>query len=916
MLFKVEKTVSDFREGLLAEVETLERLSDWTRSDDAVLRDQAILALGDVGTSAAATLLTEVLAACQWRETKMAILRCLGRFSRSEEAFLGLLKWIHDEDIEMAQEAILALGGLGLGKADQALIELLDRGSSQKKIQCVYALGKLGSLRAVPDLLAELDRNQDANPLLTETLLLALTDIRSRDAIPAFRDFSRALQPTICQAAITGLGKTCRDEGGLDLLSLSQEGGNFLTRNLANWARESADERSRRTAEEVLEAALRSPEGALRTSHTRELRLFPAREVEAALEGRSFPFDIEVQLLESLGTEDAGRRLLARARAEGTGGPEREIALTALAQFASAPHEATLLAMVEASAPQLPSRATLEALVTASGRRALDRLPALFGREGEGPGFRGLGQALVRLAHTFSQDTVVVEKVAEVFGEVVLREDRFATLSAALQGLTEVAVRRGRQRSYVLETLKTLLGRGGQTLLPVIDALGRLAVTEARPVLLELLDATTDDGVLGHVCSALAAAHGGESAPAVGESILERLKEAEGDETKCRMIEALGVLRPHGAVEILGAMLEGASYRLRKAIVIALGNLGDARGLSLLVRVLEHEDKTIVGRAVHAISQLGSDEGAHTLLSYLEEQTDDEVLADKIFRSVAVPAGTWRARFVEILQRLEEVMPTEFLRERANELKVDVMEALLASGLQEVLSGGSKDAAAFGEGASAPLAMGELSTEVRALLDEGDRCLALEGEEAPMGLRLAAIRYCRAVETFLDERFGPRFTRIRQEKAIYDVIENVGFAGTRSNAIDKRFFLEALSGLPHVREIPDFPFRRVETVLEVIYKNQYHRELLVRGLQAWAILILLFGRSYRLERFKIPDLLGTSRGGSESILSVVASLFGLWRERRRITSLRREPELRAVLALRSSAQRCLASLGRGPEEDR
>lgn len=117
------------------------------------------------------------------RGVRQSLVRALGRLG-DDRALAALLKTLQDRDLQVCQEAALALSRFNSPAAYDALLEALNskggRDTWQIRRLAAYALGKLGDRRAVPALVASL---RDESDLVVPAAAEALGELGDRQAI-------------------------------------------------------------------------------------------------------------------------------------------------------------------------------------------------------------------------------------------------------------------------------------------------------------------------------------------------------------------------------------------------------------------------------------------------------------------------------------------------------------------------------------------------------------------------------------------------------------------------------------------------------------------------------------------------------------------------------------------------------------
>ena len=159
-------------------------------SDNRVLRENAAKALGQIGSEAAISALTQALQD-ESRDVRLRITRALARI-RLVDAVPALIRALQDQDVGVRRSVAYALGQIGSGAKDAvardavpALIRALQDQDVGVRRSAADALGQIGSgaKDAVPALIRAL---QDQDGDVRSNTAWALGDIGSgaKDAVP------------------------------------------------------------------------------------------------------------------------------------------------------------------------------------------------------------------------------------------------------------------------------------------------------------------------------------------------------------------------------------------------------------------------------------------------------------------------------------------------------------------------------------------------------------------------------------------------------------------------------------------------------------------------------------------------------------------------------------------------------------
>lgn len=146
-------------------------------------RRSAAKALALIAPAKAVPELAARLDADSDRGVRQSLVKALGRLG-DDQGLAALLKALEDRDLQVCQEAALALSRFNSPAAYDALLEALNRKGGRDTWQvrrlAAHALGKLGDRRAVPALIASL---RDESDLVVPAAAEALGELGDRQAV-------------------------------------------------------------------------------------------------------------------------------------------------------------------------------------------------------------------------------------------------------------------------------------------------------------------------------------------------------------------------------------------------------------------------------------------------------------------------------------------------------------------------------------------------------------------------------------------------------------------------------------------------------------------------------------------------------------------------------------------------------------
>ncbi len=169
----------------LRNIEGLLNLLDPTVN--VLYRRTAAKALAAIAPATAVPEMASRLAAEPDRGVRQSMVRGLGRLG-DDQALPVLIRALQDRDLQVCQEAALALSRFNSPAAFEALLAALTRKENREDWQirrfAAHALGKLGDRRAVPALIASL---RDGNDLVPPAAAEALGELGDQQAVTALK---------------------------------------------------------------------------------------------------------------------------------------------------------------------------------------------------------------------------------------------------------------------------------------------------------------------------------------------------------------------------------------------------------------------------------------------------------------------------------------------------------------------------------------------------------------------------------------------------------------------------------------------------------------------------------------------------------------------------------------------------------
>jgi HEAT repeat protein len=574
--------------GLVARyAERLRRAPKWSE------RTHAAEVLGLAGAPAAVPALVEALRDRHEDEAsvKVAAAAALARLRDPSAIALlvGELRTVDEQSSRSVAEALVAFGEMAV----DALLELLaDAAHPAGRLWAARILGRLGSARAVDDLIARLSDRDDRLRMAAAEALGAIGDPRALQ--PIVRATLRDPAPQV-RAHAAGAVARIEGERAIDVLVAALADPDYATRIRAL----EAFETMRIEDTGPLESALRDPNGEVRRRAALALervgyveRIVSRLTAEdRAVRKRAFAALIEIG---QVGLAESVASYVHHASFE-----VRAIAARACGELGIARVAPILLRAIDD--PAWPVRA---AVCEALGRLA--------------PG--DAASALVRAL--LDPEETVREAAAEALGGTSGAQvaDHIDALATAYD-CGSVAVRRG---VVILAgriegpTAAALLVRASvdpsdAVRLPAVTALGeRHGEAPLEPLVARLTDASVD------VRMAAVTALGSVGRPEAFEGLLRALPGAPGN-VRDRIAEALARIGRTSLFERLPEIEANEALDVRLGIAWALGKLGDAGAIPTLARFLRSDQAPLRASAAGALAKIADARSRDALLAAVQD---------------------------------------------------------------------------------------------------------------------------------------------------------------------------------------------------------------------------------------------------------------------------------------------------------
>ena len=843
---KLQMLVERYRRGELTRDNYLEYLRHDYHSVHARVRSEALALLDDLPEPERTRELIWFADECQWRETRLGIVRVLGKMPQQR----GLEFLIHlatdDTDLGMCREAIAALGRSQAPLAARYLATCYQNGPGALKPYIAYALGELLDWTLAGQFVDDLQvaRHHD-QVLWMQSLTLALAELNVDTCIDTLVDMLRAQPRSVAVSALLALGKLAHRH---DILApyTSDFANDFVEWQMFTSARQQIELRTRWAIEDYLDQIF-DLNTVFRPRLVLALNRFPAAEVREGLE---------------FFRDDRYRLRLAEVLARL---PHPETIVWYDELIASVDLSDRELAAILKSL-QYRSDQAFEPLLLQWRHRCLcgsdDDLYEAWLRTcaltlpdgGRVLATHVLSEGVLqfRQARKIVLINQLVNHVLSIFRDrprrrmIADRLEAWVALETDLSVVGRLLRAMGQIRyanANLVKLAKSYL-QDREVLPSALQFFQNCPQVQALEWLLSILPQVRDDRATSAALLRAMAAQKGRIAakrPELDRFLEWVLKGAHGEDT---CLAALSFLTHHPREALFEQVLDltNTADFARIASMVALKSFKKPKATATLAAWLDDAAESIAGRALDSLTAQPDDEARWVILEYLDRRIDDLEIVDKVVRSLT-PSQHHGERFVERLNKLIVAHPHHPLLDGLIQLRDRMAPVVWAKPNHCTIA--SSTAHEFDH---------ELATRLNgfARLDERVKA-ALRSAELPylhpdvfygdVDKSTSILEYCKAVDLFLERYLGGGllFPALRDHLTVFQ--NTLYRAGLNEQHPNPARVVEGLrlQGLVTPEALPLTKMVRLsQLILNGRLSNTPWRFL--DGLRAWSVMLLLFVR--------------------------------------------------------------------------
>lgn len=846
----------------------LAQLSNNVHSNsESEVRD-ALKELAELGNNDAARALIDAYRDCHWRDTRMSILRALGR-NGSQRAVEFLLRTANEhfpsgqsdsKDIGLCQETLLALGDTHDPLAASYLLHRLEGSPAYLKAWIVNALSRIPDLRAAPFLHRLMDSQESTeHPQLLRNIVVALSEMKDTSSLSKLIEMLKArcqnssFSPDATSLTLlAAIARLSRQASDIQQFERNFEG-EMLHQQFYQQCLTQVNFRQQWTLEDYLGKIFFSEK--IHRSLPLELNSFPTQDVIEALsiftsEEKHFP-----RLCATLGSTLQSEQLIEKfIQPESLNAAQLLHVLNNLA-YQRGPVVSSLcekfaqlqIKNLWQSAETQPLVAAWLQLLICTHEQPLESLLSmmispLFSTAHERQKIEFIN-AFVGCALVYRTEQTWPKKQLQIITELIQTETSTLVLGRWLRALGEIGL-------GDLKWNEELRTRVHQTSALHGSAMLMLENEESHQngVLLKTLQSTLQNNpdntaLFLRACATLKTPE--KDLPA--ENILTAALSSDKNEDR---LSALNYLSHHPRLSCLDAVLahcvpEQSKTRMSAAAIVAARAYRHQKSIQPLEKCLQSSSKVISGRALDALLYVEHPQANEVVIHYLINHLNNPVICDKVLRSLKATAEG-QADLAAALEQATAHTGNAALRE-------DILD--LAARLRT----GSSDTAAALPAADAIREIDkQLESKIVDYLRLADPVKAsLRSAELPLNQpelfektvdkSSSVVQYCKALDLTLEKEFGQKILFPKLENQLH-VFQNILHQAELDNESPNLNLVLRHFRAEHVFDLNTLPASKMTMIARSILNGRILRERtqVIDGLKAWAVLLLMFSGHERL----------------------------------------------------------------------
>ena len=865
------------------DADSLELLQTIERSEHESERFSAISTLASTGTSNAARILQDTFDRTVWRSTRFALIKALGH-TKVERAVEFLCKIAANaDDLGMAAEAILALGCTDSPVAGEFLSSIVACEHHPLTREALIAIANLNWFPC-DDLIASVIVNADAStplPVLQNAIIAAglrsQTDLRGHIEGHIFGEGLPQSSP-LFNTALIAIGRV----GGAESLR-KLEGLDTRFRAFANQIKTSAMENIRLRMGYAVEDAVAEIAKATDPASSRQafqmLRAFLKSAAREAFELLISEASIDLQAKMRLftcdqSTQESDTNFLVSHHEE-----MHASVFAALARVLYHANESVFLSRLSEAKTRHVLVKFLGCVRTAKSESLLFDL--IENRDLDVDLRRHAINSLAVLPHMQVDAQEIVTRVGKRLATLVDSEPEVALKARMLRALGQIryagpeAITHFRQ--YIKEpgTLQS-------------SAYAALALTdndEAAKVVCKRLKQIVAQADLAKETQ-IAVETLSRFSSLIEAEPLANLLPGTITSLKVPLLKIMGLVDVPNLSSLIEEALSSGDFQQRLLAVAASKKHMSPQVAEKLTHLLDHKDPCISGRALDSLAVSGSAIDHERVLSWLDQRPGDAAAHMKVFRSISPRPHDNYALFLAHLDKMlasrNGAMNQQDIAQAATNLRDNLLSQVAPLSTSDGRKAGKMLTAEEQHGIDQVLrrelaGYGTYSETIKSVLRSGDLiCQHPELFDATVDKSTVLIQYVKSIDLLLQERLGAAM--FLQPGS--DLLQKMQSRIVRLEMDDEAAFgpnLPADLQLSMYFSNSSFPAHKLSMICRSVMSGQLMREQyrVIDGLRAWALLLLLFGRSFKFRNGQMDPLLPMAKSSNDGIAKLARDMNDL-----------------------------------------
>lgn len=797
---------------------------------------------------------------CHWRNTRLQILKALGR-NASTRAIDFLLRVTSNEDIGLAQEALLALGETQDPIAATFLLQRLGSAPLYLKPGIVNALAKVPELRAAPALKSLISSQEcSEHPQLLRNCIMALAEMKDTSILPQLIEMlrnrlqnSESPPDATALTILSSIAKLSRNPTDLDEFERAFEG-EMLHQQFFQQSRTQISFRHQWTLEDYLSKIFFAEH--VQRSLPLELNSFPSQDITEALslfatDEKHFqrlccvpaalldaePVYKKFVQIEVLNSEQCILLLdtIARHTTPLMNEFLKQIFDVHLKEQLGLKKNTALFAAWLRACICLekdPIQKFTELLNSKTDqnhcheRNKIELINAFvscaLATRGEKTWPKKLLQSLQEWMSS-EENTLILGRWIRALGELELSELKWP------EQLTEKVMKSVALQASALLMLESGEEHNNHQLLRLLQA--------------EVSKNSEYRALFMRACSHLKTTE--KDLP--DEDLLQQTIESSDTE---EVIAALSFVAAHPRSQYLGRIIElcspqSSNQLVAVAAILAARALKSEKAVPALKSCLTSSSKVLAGRALDALLEIDHASARHTVIDFFIKHVADSFITDKVLRSMKAPLQgdlASAALLEEAIKHTANVNLKDDIHELASRLKSGVPSET------EVLPGNDVIRALDKQLSVKILDYGKLADPIKASLRSAELPLIQPDLfEGTVDKSASVVQYCKAIDLALERDFGQKilFPKLEQQLHVFQNIlhEAELDQDTPNISLVIKYLNADYLFSPHT-----FPASKMMMISKSILSGRILRERaqVIDGLKAWAVFLLLFSGRDRL----------------------------------------------------------------------